>query len=585
MPTLPAQLSADLATALNQAGIELPEGVSADVTAAQDTRFGDYQTNIAMVLAKSQRTNPRALATSIVENFPAESISETPQIAGPGFINFKVKPEAFASLVTDIARDTDGRCGMEKVANPKTIVLDFSAPNVAKPMHVGHIRSTIIGDTLARVARFAGHNVITDNHIGDWGTQFGMIIYGWKNILDQDALAADPIAELLRVYKTINDQCKADESVRDACKLELVALQAGDEANLEIWQKCVELSKQGLQGIYDKLDVHFDHWLGESAYNDRLGPLVERLIDEKIAEESDGAICVFFPDNKALEEKPCLIRKGDGGFLYATTDLATIDFRVEEWKADEIWYVVGAPQQLHFQQIFEVAAKMGHKTNMEHIAHGSILGSDRKLMRTRSGDNVQLTDVLTEAVERSRAIIEEKNPSLTDDEKETISEIVGIGSVKFAELSQHRMTDYIFSWDKMLALTGDTAPYLQYSFVRIQSIFRKLAENEGLDQAGIDTLLANATVALSEDGELTLARQLGRFAEIVPMVLDGHRPNLLCSYLLELARAFHSFFEACPVLKATDTATRDSRLVLAHATARTLETGLGLLGIRVPEKM
>lgn len=578
--SFPDQLTKDLKSALASVGIsELPTAPT--VTVAQDTRYGDYQSNVAMVLAKMEKKNPRELAQQLADHFPADSISAKPEIAGPGFINFRIKPEVFASHIENVARDPESRCGHTPAADAKTIVLDFSAPNVAKPMHVGHIRSTIIGDTLARVARFAGHHVITDNHIGDWGTQFGMIIHGWKTVLDHSQLENNPIAELLRVYKTINDQCKADESIRDLCKAELVALQAGDDENLKIWQRCVELSIAGLKGIYQKLDVHFDHWLGESAFNDRLAPLVTRLIDENIAEESDGAICVFFPDIKALNDRPCLIRKADGGYLYATTDLATINFRVEEWQADEIWYVVGAPQQLHFQQIFEVAKQMGHKVALHHVAHGSILGDDHKLMRTRSGENVQLTDVLDEAVARARAAIESKNPGLTDTEKNEISQIVGIGSVKFAELSQHRMTDYVFSWERMLALTGDTAPYLQYSAVRIQSIFRKLEKS----QQQIDTLLATAPVTLSEDAELELARQISRFPEIIPTVLDGFRPNLLSTYVLDLARAFHSFFEACPVLKAVDESTINSRLVLAYATGRTLTTALNLLGMKVPEKM
>lgn len=578
--SFPDQLTKDLKSALASVGIsELPTAPT--VTVAQDTRYGDYQSNVAMVLAKMEKKNPRELAQQLADHFPADSISAKPEIAGPGFINFRIKPEVFASHIENVARDPESRCGHTPAADAKTIVLDFSAPNVAKPMHVGHIRSTIIGDTLARVARFAGHHVITDNHIGDWGTQFGMIIHGWKTVLDHSQLENNPIAELLRVYKTINDQCKADESIRDLCKAELVALQAGDDENLKIWQRCVELSIAGLKGIYQKLDVHFDHWLGESAFNDRLAPLVTRLIDENIAEESDGAICVFFPDIKALKDRPCLIRKADGGYLYATTDLATINFRVEEWQADEIWYVVGAPQQLHFQQIFEVAKQMGHKVALHHVAHGSILGDDHKLMRTRSGENVQLTDVLDEAVARARAAIESKNPGLTDTEKNEISQIVGIGSVKFAELSQHRMTDYVFSWERMLALTGDTAPYLQYSAVRIQSIFRKLEKS----QQQIDTLLATAPVTLSEDAELELARQISRFPEIIPTVLDGFRPNLLSTYVLDLARAFHSFFEACPVLKAVDESTINSRLVLAYATGRTLTTALNLLGMKVPEKM
>ncbi len=566
------KLEKALVEALRAAGIECPEDFEVKVNASSDLRFGDYQSNAAMVLAKRVRTNPRELATKVVEALELDDFAEC-SIAGPGFINFKIKNEAWNRVVSSLLDDS--RLGVPLAAPQQTVVIDFSAPNVAKPMHVGHIRSTIIGDSLARIARFLGHNVITDNHIGDWGTQFGMIIYGWKNILNKEDLDKDPVSELLRVYRTVNGMCGDDESIRETCKQELVKLQGGDEENLKIWERCVELSKQGLQGIYDRLDVQFDYWYGESFYNDRLAPLVEDMIEKGVARESDGAICVFFDDVPQLADKPTIIRKADGGFLYATTDLATIDFRVENWNADQIWYVVGAPQQLHFQQIFEATRMRGLTPSMHHISFGSILGEDRKLMKTRSGDNVQLIDVLDEAVERASKAIEEKNPTMPEDEKSHVASIVGIGAVKFAELSQHRMTDYVFSWDRMLALTGDTAPYLQYSCVRVASIFRKLEGDVSLD---VNQLQIEA------EAEIHLARMLVRFGEVVPSLLDDFRPNLLANYLLELARAFHSFFEACPVLKS-EGATQNTRLILCQLTRQVLVKGLGLLGIEVPEKM
>lgn len=566
------ELEQAIKSALAAAGItDLPEGFEARVEPAADLRFGDYQCNAAMVLAKQARTNPRELATKLIEALELEDLAEA-SIAGPGFINFRISKEAWSGKVAGLLNDP--RLGVPEAAKTQTIVIDFSAPNVAKPMHVGHIRSTIIGDSLARIARFLGHKVITDNHIGDWGTQFGMIIHGWKTILEPAALDADPVTELLRVYRTVNTQCGDDESVRELCKQELVKLQSGDEENLSIWEKCVELSKQGLQGIYDRLDVKFDYWYGESFYNDRLAPLVDEMLESGVARTSDGAVCVFFDDPK-LEDKPTIVRKADGGFLYATTDLATIDFRVEHWDADQIWYVVGAPQQLHFQQIFEATRMRGQNPDMHHIAFGSILGEDRKLMKTRSGDNVQLVDVLDEAVERAHKAIEEKNPGMDAAEKNKVAAIVGIGSVKFAELSQHRMTDYVFSWDRMLSLQGDTAPYLQYSYVRVRSIFRKLEEGTTLDAENLN---------IDADAEVNLARMLVRFGEVVPSLLDDFRPNLLANYLLDLAKAFHSFFEACPVLKSGGT-TQNTRLVLCELTSRVLEKGLGLLGIEVPERM
>lgn len=566
------KLEAALSQALDVSGVDLPEGFQVQVESAADLRFGDYQSNAAMVLAKRLRTNPREFATKLIEVMDLGDLAVA-DIAGPGFINFRVSRSAWSKRMSSLLGDD--RLGVELVSPAQTIVVDFSAPNVAKPMHVGHIRSTIIGDSLSRIARFLGHEVITDNHIGDWGTQFGMIIHGWKTVLNDDDLKADPVAELLRVYRSVNALCSEDDAVREICKQELVKLQGGDEENLKIWEKCVNLSKQGLQGIYDRLDVGFDYWYGESFYNERLAPLVDEMIASGVARESEGAICVFFDGDAKLDEKPAIVRKADGGFLYATTDLATIDFRVQEWNADQIWYVVGAPQQLHFQQIFEATRKRGQHPSMHHIAFGSILGEDRKLMKTRSGDNVQLVDVLDEAVERADRVIGEKNPDMDPCLRSEVASIVGIGSVKFAELSQHRMTDYVFSWDRMLALQGDTAPYLQYSYVRVRSIFRKLGDQTNIDPAAL---------AIEADAEVHLARMLVRFGETVPTLLDDFRPNLLANYLLELAKAFHSFFEACPVLKS-EGETQNTRLALCDLTSRVLEKGLGLLGIDVPERM
>ncbi len=579
--TLLQELESRLVAALTAA---LGEPVSAAVTTAADLRFGDYQSNAAMVLAKQQKKNPRALAQEIIDHLDLTDIA-TADIAGPGFINFRILPAAYAARMAALIRDE--RLGVPATGAGKTVVVDFSAPNVAKPMHVGHIRSTIIGDSLARIARFLGFKVIADNHIGDWGTQFGMIIYGWNHFLDEAALTADPISELVRIYRKVN-ALKEDPGILDACKAELVKLQAGDPENLAIWQKCIDVSKAGLQKIYDRLEVKFDHWHGESYYNDRLAGIVAEFLEKGIARESAGAICIFSDGTKPKEEdpflvhkedgwtdNPAIIRKADGGFLYATTDLATLQYRIDEWKADHVWYVVGVPQQLHFRQLFDAAARWGKSCDFQHVQFGSILGDDRKLMRTRTGENVGLVEVLEEAVERAAKAIAEKNPDLQGEEAARIAETVGIGAVKFAELSQGRLTDYVFSWDRMLALQGDTAPYLQYSHVRIRSIFRKL-------DAPFDA--TSADIHLTEDAEIHLARLLVRFGEVLPTILEDFRPNLLANYVLELARAFHSFFEACPVLKS-DEPIRSSRLALCELTSRTLKQGLYLLGINVPERM
>ena len=568
-PTPQAVLTKRLHGALAACGLPPERG---EVTAAADTRFGDYQANAAMVLAKEAKANPRELAAKIADYFETGDVCAKPEIAGPGFLNFRLQPAWVSDRLRALAGDA--RCGVPETEHPQRIIIDFSSPNIAKPMHVGHIRSTILGDALARIARFLGHEVVTDNHLGDWGTQFGKVIYGWKNLLDRAALERDPIAEMTRLYREVNALEQTDPAVHKAAREELVKLQQGDAENRAIWRQLVELSWAEFGDIYEILGVRFDERLGESFYDPALAALVEKLLAGGIAQISEGAACIFFPDIPALADKPCLIRKSDGGFLYATTDLATIEYRVERWDPHAVWYVTGAPQQLHFQQVFAAAKRMGVTTELEHIAFGSILGEDHKLMKTRSGDNVPLRDLLDEAVSRSRAMIDEKNPDLPEAEKNHIARVVGIGAVKYAELSQHRMTDYVFSWSKMLSLQGNTAPYLQNAYVRVRSIFRKLGSELGEAQK----------VVLTEPAELALAKKLLQFGETVPLVLHEFRPNLLANYLFETANAFHAFYEACPVLKS-EGVTQHSRLVLCEATSRVLKQGLELLGVDVPERM
>ena len=568
METFQALLGRRLADALAAAEM-LPAGA---VSPATDPRFGDYQTNAALVLAKQRGENPRAVAQKILEQLRVEDICAPPEIAGAGFINFTLRSETVAAKTADLLADQ--RLGVGLTSEPKRIVIDFGSPNVAKPMHVGHIRSTVLGDALARIATFLGHDVIRDNHIGDWGTQFGMVIYGWKHLLDRDALARDPIAELVRIYKAANERAMADEEVRDACRQELVKLQAHEPENFAIWTECVALSLREFEAAYKLLAVHYDIQRGESFYNDRLAAVVERLLASGLAEISEGAVCVFFRDIPELADKPCIVRKSDGGYNYATSDVATVDYRLDDLKRDTIWIVTGAPQQLHFRQIFEIARREGRHADYRHITHGSILGADRKLMKTRSGDNVPLRDVLEEAVLRARKIVEEKNPEMSETEKAEVTRIIGIGAVKYADLSQYRMTDYIFAWDKMLSFQGNTAPYLQNAYVRIQSIFRKSGE----------AFSPPAELILGELAEKTLALRICQFAETVPTVLNDFRPNVLANYLFELANNFHTFYEACPVLKSDEPA-RGSRLALCEATARVLRQGLELLGIEVPERM
>src|SRR6266487_1939563 len=568
MQTFQEILEKKLSDALAASG--LPN--AGEVTPASDPRFGDYQTNVALVLGKQRAENPRVLAEKIVAHFDAGDLCESPMVAGAGFINFTLRSGAVAEKTVEMLRD--GRLGVAEANSPRRIVIDFGSPNVAKPMHVGHIRSTVLGDALARIAQFLGHEVIRDNHVGDWGTQFGMVIYGWKNLLDRQALQRNPLAEIVRIYKETNERAAKDPGVREACRQELIKLQASDKENLDIWNECVAFSMQDFERVYKLLDIHYDIQCGESFYHDRLSGVVERLLKSGIAEISEGAVVAFFRENSELADKPLIIRKRDGGFNYATTDLATIDYRMNDLKADAVWYVVGAPQILHFKQIFEIARREGYTADLRHITFGSILGEDRKLMKTRSGENVPLRELLEEACKRARKIIEEKNPQLSDDEKSDIAQKIGIGAVKYADLSQYRMTDYVFSWDKMLSLQGNPAPYLQNAYVRIRSIFRKAGESA----PRIDELV------LADSAEINLAKRLCQFAETVPQVLNDFRPNILANYLFEAANSFHTFYEACPVLKSEEP-TRSSRLALCDLTAQVLKRGLGLLGIQVPEKM
>src|SRR5213593_3697790 len=568
METLQSVLAKRLSEALAKAG--LPN--AGELAPATDPRFGDYQTNAALVLGKERGENPRSLADKIVAHLDVSDLCEPPVSAGAGFVNFTLRPGAVAEKTMEVLRDE--RLGVAETKLPQRIVIDLGSPNVAKPMHVGHIRSTVVGDALARIAAFLGHEVVRDNHIGDWGTQFGMVIYGWKNLLDQQALQRNPLAEIVRVYKETNERANSNPQVREACRQELVKLQAGDKENTDIWNECVAFSMQDFEHVYKLLDVHYDLQCGESFYHARLPGVVERLLKSGIAEISEGAAVVFFRDNPELADTPLIIRKRDGGFNYATTDVATVDYRINDLKADAIWYVVGAPQILHFKQIFGIARREGYTADLRHITFGSILGEDRKLMKTRSGENVPLRDLLEEACKRARKIIEEKNPDLSEDAETDIAQKIGIGAVKYADLSQYRMTDYIFSWDKMLSLQGNTAPYLQNAYVRIRSIFRKAGESA----PKVDKL------ALADSAEINLAKRLCQFAEVVPQVLNDFRPNILANYLFEAANSFHTFYEACPVLKSEEP-TRSSRLALCDLTARVLKHGLGLLGIQVPEKM
>ena len=557
-----------------------------------DPKFGDYQSNALMSLAKARKMNPRQLATDVVAKLDVGDWCEQVEIAGAGFLNFRLKHSVLTQTLETAARGE--HLFFEPAAQRRTAVIDFSSPNVAKPMHVGHIRSTILGDCLARTLRLLGHRVITDNHIGDWGTQFGKLLVGWKKHLDPAALKADPIAEMERLYKLVNAASEADEKVLEEARQELVKLQGGDEENLRIWREMIALSQKQFDTIYSRLGVKFDFTLGESFYNPRLKPLVDELLARGLARESEGAIVIFFDDIPQLKERPALIRKNDGGFNYATTDLATLAYRLETWHPDEIIYVTDGRQQLHFQQVFTAFRKWKEGTassvpqnsgqrqsaalpvKLAHVWFGSILGEDGKPFKTRSGETVKLSDLLDEAEERALKIVSEKNPDLPEAQRREIARVVGLGAVKYADLLPNRQSDYVFSWDKMLALQGNTAPYLQYAYTRIKSIFRKS------ETSNIEHRTSNIELAAAE--EIALAKHLLNFGLTLEAVAEEYRPNFLCNYLYELAGKFTSFYENCPVLKADD-ATRVSRLVLCDLTARVLKQGLETLGIATVEQM
>jgi len=553
----------------------------ADVSAVQvrpcpDPKFGDYQTTSLMTIAKERKMNPRQLATDVLQKLDVAEWCDKVEIAGAGFLNFRVKTSAVTHELQSALRSE--HLFFRKTPAPRTIVIDFSSPNVAKPMHVGHIRSTILGESLARVLRLLGHRVITDNHIGDWGTQFGMLLVGWKRELDRAALEKDPIGEMERLYKKINAAAEADPAVRDQARQELVQLQRGDPTNLAIWREMIALSKVQFDAIYQRLGVKFDHTLGESFYNPHLQRVVDELCARGIARESEGAVAVFFEDVAALKEQPALIRKSDGGFNYTTTDLATIEYRLNTWKPDEIVYVTDGRQQLHFQQVFTAFRKWRPeaKLKLAHVWFGSILGDDGKPFKARSGESVKLADLLDEAEQRAFAVVSEKSPELPEPQRHEIARVVGIGAVKYADLLPNRQSDYVFSWDKMLALQGNTAPYLQYAYARIRSIFRKGADE--IKGSSIREIILNAP------HEIALAKHLLRFGLVLEAVADDYRPNFLCNYLYELAGLFAGFYENCPVLKA-EPAERASRLALCDLTGRVLKQGLEMLGIETLEQM
>jgi arginyl-tRNA synthetase len=552
---------------------------------------------------------PRDIAAEIVKRLPLGDLLEKPEIAGPGFINVRLQNGWLAARLQEMARSD--RLGVAEVAQLHTVVIDYGSPNVAKPMHVGHLRSTIIGDAIARLLRFFGHTVIADNHLGDWGGQFGMLLYGYKHFRDEEALKADPVQEMVRLYVKVRQLTKSAEKdddeegttkytpqqvaeaqqVMTAVREETAKLHAGDAENLALWHKFMPWCLEEIKPVFDRLDIHYQHQLGESHYHPMLPGVVDELRARGIAEPSQGAIVVLFGENEA----PAFVRYSSGAYGYMTSDLATVRLRVEELKADEILYVVGAPQAPHLKQLFEIARRWGYdKVKFEHIAFGSVLEKDPetgklRMFRTRGGRVVELNALLDEAVVQAaqryvatrdeRIDRGEEVPELGPRERQEIAEQVGLGAVKYADLCQSRTSDYIFDWDKMLAMEGNTATYMQYAYVRNRGIFRKGNEDEKLYRTN------PPLPVFAKPEERALAVRLLQFEEHLQAAAADYRPSVITGYLWELSRTYSSFNHACPVLKAETPELRKSRLLLCDLTARVIQQGLGLLGIRTVERM
>jgi arginyl-tRNA synthetase len=562
------------------------------VRPSQDPKFGDYQANCAMPLAKKLGRPPRDIATDLVERISHQpdfaEMCEPPTIAGPGFINLRLKTDWLTNQLSTVANDA--RLAVDRTAHARKIVIDYSAPNVAKPLHVGPFRSTVIGDALDRTLKFLGHEVISDNHVGDWGTQFGMIIFGLKHPeLFPPSQASGPVGKIAdygRLYEQVHRLQENDPDVRQAVLNETAKLHSGDPENLRLWEDIRARSLAEIKVTYDRMGVTFDETLGESFYHDWLGGLVDELVKRGIARKSEGAVGVFLDDDP--DAPPFLVQKKDGAFLYATTDLATIQFRIERWHPDAILYVVDHRQSLHFDQLFKTARRWLGLENVElaHISFGTVLGDDGRPFKTRSGGTVSLSGLLDEAVERALAVVTANDeakpggPELSNEQRQQIAEVVGVGALKYADLSQNRTSDYAFNYDKMLAMNGNTATYMQYAHARVRSIFAK-----GQSQAGESIGADAGTLKLDDPAERALGLELLRFSEAIDTVVADYRPNHLTNYLFALANAYSTFYERCPVLKADTPAQRASRLALCDLTARTLRQGLALLGIDVVDKM
>ncbi|MEL6580114.1 MAG: arginine--tRNA ligase [Cyanobacteria bacterium J06621_12] len=555
------------------------------IAPTNNPKFGDYQSNVALSLAKPLKQNPRAIAQSIIDRLQIDNICEAPTIAGPGFINFTLKSDYIGQLLSQI--QTDVRLGIPQVESGKKVIVDFSSPNIAKEMHVGHLRSTIIGDAIARILEFRGYDVLRLNHVGDWGTQFGMLIAYLREAYPEALTTANAldIGDLVSLYKKAKVRFDEDEEFKQTARQEVVKLQGGAADSLHAWKLLCDQSRREFQVIYDLLDIKLEE-RGESFYNPFLEDVVSKLKETGLLEKSEGAMCVFLDGftNKDGDPLPLIVQKSDGGFNYATTDLAAINYRVQKDDADRIIYVTDSGQANHFAGVFQVARKAGilpEEVEVVHVPFGLVLGKDGKRIKTRSGETVKLKDLLTEAVDHAREELEtrlkaeERNE--TPDFIEHVAQVTGLSAVKYADLSQNRTSDYKFDFDKMLDLKGNTAPYLLYAYVRPQGVSRK-------GEIDFSQLDSNTEIILTETAELALAKHILQLEEVLKEVEGSLLPNRICLYLFELSQKFNQFYEQCDILTA-DEPQKTSRLILADLTARAIKLGLSLLGIKVLERM
>ncbi|VGO12854.1 Arginine--tRNA ligase [Pontiella desulfatans] len=552
-------------------GLEGSE-VHLGVSPTNNDKFGDYQCNAAMVLSKQLKKAPRQIAQEFVDAAVLPDFVEKIDIAGPGFINFFLSDSALAEHVQLL--ENDPRLGVKQEGQGKTVIIDYSSPNVAKSMHIGHIRSTVIGNAIDRLYRFLGYHVIADNHLGDWGTQFGLMLVGYREFVNEEALAQAPVEELERIYVASYNKSKEDDSWRDLAKAELVKLQQGDAENRALWEKFIELSIGEFNTIYDRLGVKFDLYRGESFYNDRLPEIIGQLEAKGLAAESEGALIVDLEEDKM---PICIVRKSDGGYNYATTDLATVESRIEEFDPERIIYVTDERQQLHFKQFFKISEKLGMEANLVHVWFG-LMRLPEATFSTREGNVIKLAALLDEAESRALEMVKSSSPDMPPEQQKDLATAIGIGAIKYTDLSQNPQSLVTFTWEKALNMQGNSAPYLQYAYARISSVYDKFhAQYPDID-------LSECSINVEHEIERKLAIKLSRFPAAVSAAAENYSPNILAEYLYDLAQVYSSFYQNVPFLKAEE-GVRESRIRLCRSTAATLKQGLDLLGIETRERI